>query len=125
MVVSLGPTQAVTAPANGNIFPLVGLQPGQTVQVTVQYPPSQTLQTVQATALDGGSISFPPGGTTINAQGTITFAFTVGQAPGLYQVSLQQGNVELGVEFWVLDSQNPQNNPPTAPVIDPTSTPLP
>jgi hypothetical protein len=119
LLVNLGPTQAVIASANGQIFPLVGLQPDQTVQVTVQYPSDQALQTVQATPLDGGTISFPPGGTTINANGTITFAFTATHDPGLNQVSLQQGSVELGVEFWVFDNSDPENNPPT---VQPATT---
>jgi hypothetical protein len=119
LLVNLGPTQAVIASANGQIFPLVGVQPDQTVQVTVQYPPDQALQTVQATPLDGGTISFPPGGTTISADGTITFAFTATHDPGLNQVSLQQGSVELGVEFWVFDNSDPENNPPT---VEPVTT---
>jgi len=124
LLVNLGPTQAVIASANGQIFPLVGVQPDQTVQVTVQYPPDQALQTVQATPLDGGTISFPPGGTTINANGTITFAFTATHDPGLNQVSLQQGSVELGVEFWVFDNSDPENNPPTVQPITTGGQPL-
>jgi hypothetical protein len=115
----LGPGQAVVASASEQIFPLVGLQPDQTVQVTIQYPPDQALQTVAATPLDGGTISFPPGGTTINAAGTITFAYTATHEPGLNQVSVQQGSVELGIQFWVRDAENPENNPPTVePTID-------
>ncbi len=118
----LGGGQLVIASANDNIFPLVGVQPGQTVQVPVQYPVGLDSpmalghMQVQATPLDGGTVSFPPGGATINAQGTITFAFTAAQAPGLNQVSLQLGSTELGVQFWVFDQGDPTNNPPTAPV---------
>jgi hypothetical protein len=124
LIVQLSPTQAVVTSTNSGIFPLVGVQPDQTVQVTVQYPPNQALQTVQATPLDGGTIAFPPGGTTISADGTITFAFTATHDPGLNQISLQQGSVELGVEFWVFDNSDPDNNPPTAQPITTGGQPL-
>jgi hypothetical protein len=93
------------------IFELVAVQPDQTVQVTIQYPASQALQTVLAETLDGGAITFPAGGSVIGADGTLSFTFQAGHDPGLNQVSLRAGVQELGLQFWVLDTQNPQNNP--------------
>jgi hypothetical protein len=60
-------TQSTTVftPAAGNRFALVGLQPGQAVNVVVQYPTDQALQIVSLTTPDGG-ILLPP-----NFPGTI------------------------------------------------------
>jgi hypothetical protein len=116
-------------------FELVGAQPGDVLQVTVYYPTDQALQIVNLEALDGGMllpptvepIEPPPLGCVgdgcpnqptpalslvINADGTISFTFVVGQDPGLRQISLRQGDQELGLQFWVNDPDNPDSNPP-------------
>ena len=49
----------------------------------------------------------------IGADGTLSFTFVATSNPGKNQVSLQEGGQELGLQFWVLDPQNVQNNPPT------------
>jgi hypothetical protein len=49
---------------------------------------------------------------TPSADGNFTFIFQAGHLPGLYQIRVQQGNQVLGLQFWVLDSQHPANNPP-------------
>jgi hypothetical protein len=142
----LGPSATVVLPTaayaiarsvNG-LFQRVGLSPDQVAQITVQYPAAQSLQFVKAEAVDGGLVAAnipavqPPnnpiggfvqfthfGGGVINANGTFTLAFKAGHTPGLYQVRLKQTDRVLTLRFWVLDSQNPQNNPP---VIAPTMT---
>jgi hypothetical protein len=112
-------------------FELVTAQPGDVLQVTIYYPTNQALQTVDLEALDGGGV-FPPtlpldqvyamisGGVplpvvqslVIDANGTISFTFAVGQEPGLRQISLRQADQELGLQFWVNDPDNPDSNPP-------------
>src|SRR5947209_6430331 len=52
-------TVTVFTPCPENKFALVGLQPGQAVNVVVQYPPSQALEIVNLTAPDGGLL-LPP-----------------------------------------------------------------
>ena len=112
-VVTYGSTGGFAVSRCGKgIFELVAVQPDQTVQVTIQYPATQALQTVLAETLDGGTITFPAGGSVTSAQGTLTFTFQAGHDPGLNQVSLRQGVQELGLQFWVIDTQNPLNNPP-------------
>ena len=112
--------QSVVAPGAGGIFSLVGLQPGDVVQVVVQYPTSKAMQVVNLEALDGGIVLPPkmtrgtrrtPFSRVIGADGTLSFAFQAGSDPGLNQVSLRQGAKSLGLQFYVLDAQNPQNNP--------------
>jgi hypothetical protein len=141
---------SVVSPCANGIFALVGLQPGQVIQVVVQYPTTQALQIVNLEALDGGMI-LPPssvnvGGTTtisvgptvaqllqgvlipatpqvatfiISADGTLTFTFVATNDPGKNQISLRQGSQELGLQFWVFDLQDPQNNPPAITPSDP------
>ena len=133
------PVTVFTPPA-GKIFALVGVQPGQTVNVVVQYPANQTLQLVNLEALDGGTIappiavtapgtpqstpspSIPPlpspppqnSPTSViptDNNGTLTFAFIAGSSPGLYRITLTQGSQTLRLEFWAFDSTNPQGNP--------------
>ncbi len=121
-VVTYGTTGGyVVSRCPSGIFELIAVQPDQVVQVTIQYPASQALATVLAETLDGGSITFPAGGSVIDAQGTFSFTFQAGHDPGLNQVSLRQGLQELGLQFWVIDTQNPDNNPPT---LDPNSNPM-
>ena len=133
------PTVSLVSRCAGGVFALVGLQPDQVIQVVVQYPTNKALQLVSLEALDGGMI-LPPssvstGGTTtitvgqllqgvpipavpqvssfvIAADGRLTFTFKATHDPGRNQVSLRQGSQELGLQFWVFDLSDPQNNPP-------------
>lgn len=129
-IVTYSSGQSVVAPAAGGIFSLVGLQPGEVVQVVVQYPTSKALQVVNLEALDGGIVLPPkmtrgtrqtPFSRGIGVDGTLSFAFQASANPGLNQVSLRQGAKSLGLQFYVLDPQNPQNNPPTITPANPGS----
>jgi hypothetical protein len=62
------PVSVVSLCADGT-FALVGLQPDEIVNIVVQYPTDQALETVGLEALDGGII-LPP--SSINAADTIT-----------------------------------------------------
>lgn len=52
------PSVSVVSPCVDGVFALVGLVPDQVVQITVQYPRDEALQTIGLEALDGGMI-FP------------------------------------------------------------------
>jgi hypothetical protein len=100
---------------------LIGLQPDQVVDVSVTYGLNKAGLPVAATALSGGEIIAPEGGLIVDVAGMLTFQFQVGHEPGFYQVALRDGNVgkdasrgggsEMGVHFWVLDTQAPDDNP--------------
>jgi hypothetical protein len=124
-------SQSVTTSCLNGIFELVGLQPDQVVQVVVQYPTNQALQVVNLEALDGGIILPPTVGPVnpprgpltvpvqpvslslvISTDGTVVFTLQATHNLGRNQIRLRQGSQELGLQFWVLDPQNPQNNPP-------------
>lgn len=133
-------TQAVSvvSPCLDGIFALVGLKPDQIVQVTVQYPTSQSLQIVNLAALDGGMVlpptigpgNLPPTATAatdiplttlslaISVDGKLSFTFVATHDPGKNQISLRSGSQEFGLQFWVFDLENPETNPPA---ITPTT----
>jgi hypothetical protein len=136
----------VVAPAAGRIFPLVGLQPDQKVQITVQFSllaqgiqgqffpiglgPNGNAPIIQAQALDGGTINgwtpdvtpadVNPGiaNLPVSNSGTITFTFQAAHDPGINQIALRQGSRAMGLQFWVL---GPQNNPPAITPADPSN----
>ena len=94
------------------VFNRVGLKHDHTVNITVQYPASRAGRSIVAEALDGGQIIGANKGLTVAADGTITFKFRVGHEVGAYSVALRDGTEELGLQFWVLDEQHPEKNPP-------------
>jgi hypothetical protein len=93
----------------------VGLQPNQVAYVEVHLGIGLAFNTVTIEALDGGSVDTTSADT--GEEGTFSFAFQAGPNPGASQVSLHIGNSEpMGLQFWVLDTTDPTNNPP---VINP------
>jgi hypothetical protein len=109
--ISFGGSQSVTATSNGAVFDRVGLQPNQVVDVTVQFPPEKSGHTIIVEPLDGGCLIGPTNKLVVAADGTFSFRFQAGRDSGDYQVSFHDGAQEIGLQFWVLDLQNPQNNP--------------
>jgi hypothetical protein len=99
------------------MFGLVGLKHDHTVDVTVQYPASSAGRIISAEALDGGQVIVPGRSLTVAADGKISFKFRAGRAVGIYQVALRDGTDEVGLQFWVLDEQHPENN---RPVVNPS-----
>lgn len=90
---------------------LIGLQPNQAVNVAVQYPLSAIGRRISAEPLDGGRVLGAAQQLVVNANGTIQFQFQTGSGPGIYQVSLHDGANEIGIRFWVFDSEIPADNP--------------
>lgn len=148
LVVSYNSAQSITVPINDGISTLVGVQPDQVVEVTVRYSPTQALQAVNLEALDGGDVLPPSAKVTppnssnptaivpIGVDGALTFIFVAGHTPGLNQVSLlctgvpvvqdlqsvtpSGGQQEVGLQFWVLNQETPEINPPAATADNPS-----
>jgi hypothetical protein len=134
---------SVVTPGAGGTFALVGLQPNVPIQVIVQYPSSDALQLINLEPLDGGAV-LPPADTPVSTfnnpcpgcvivipvvpvplltdkQASLAFTFVPGTLPGSYQIALRQGTHALVLHFWVLDADNPQNNPPAITPADPNN----
>jgi hypothetical protein len=111
-IVTYTPDSGVTGSNTGgqpDVLP--GLTPNQVVTVTVQFGVQEAGQVVQASALDGGTLTVPDGGLIVDQNGNVAFQFQVGAESGLYQIELRDDNLEMGVEFWVINSQAPADNP--------------
>jgi hypothetical protein len=111
--ITFGNNQSVFANSDGRAFELVGLQSGEVIDVTVQFPADKVGHAIRIEPLDGGYVVSANDSVIIGDDGTVAFRFQVGHSPGRYQVSLHDGAQEIGLQFWVLDSANPQNNPLT------------
>ena len=103
---------AVTARSRKGRFDLVGLRKNELVEITVQYPAAKAGQRILTVPLDGGRVIAPSPSLLVDRDGTIRFKFKVEQAPGIYQISLNDSGRELGLQFWVRDD-DPKKNPPT------------
>jgi hypothetical protein len=117
---------AVISRCETGIFDLIGVQPGETVQVTIQFFADPGVQSITIEPLDGGAV-FPPPLTIdpnslvpgsgdpvslpVSANGAVAFIFQASKQSGLNQVSIRYGIQELGLEFWVIDPTNAGNNP--------------
>ncbi len=94
-----------------NTSDTVGLQPNQSVTVIAHYPASSIGHQITTVALDGGSILGATSQSVDDPSATVQFQFQAGADSGTYQVSLRDGSGEIAVNFWVLDSVTPANNP--------------
>jgi hypothetical protein len=110
--ITLATGEIAQASGNRGVFDRVGLRPNELVTIEVQYPAAKAGQTIRAGALDGGRVIAPPGPLKVAADGTVRFRFQAGKEPGVYQIALNDGSGEMGLQFWVLDERNPQNNRP-------------
>ena len=110
---------------------LVGLQPNQVVDVMVRIgggdaPPEgdPPPETIIIEPLDGGNIVSGSDTVTVtpDSSGTVTFSFSfqAGSDPGVSQISLH-GDIadEIGIQFWVLDPGDPNNNPSCINILTP------
>jgi hypothetical protein len=103
--------QSVAVNSNGRVFDLVGLQPSETVAITVQFSTQIAGHILEVEPRDGGCVSSGTSTLLVADDGTISFQFQGGFSPGRYQVSIRDGAQEIALQFWVLDLANPQNNP--------------
>ncbi len=90
---------SITIPSNNpENFRLVGILPGETVNIQLQLPPSFANTFVAVQALDGGLIS---GDVTVAADGTAAIAFQGGVQPGLYRILLSALGKSAMLQFSV------------------------
>src|ERR1700737_1434802 len=90
---------------------LVGLQPNQVVDVAVQFSTDKAGRTIIIEPLDGGQVIGSSNKLVVSTDGTLTFRLQAGHDPGVCQISLHDGAQEMGLQFWVLNQQDPQENP--------------
>lgn len=97
---------------------IVALQPNQVVEVDTQlWVPTGTCMefgpTVTIEPLDGGAVV--NGDTTIFADGCggAGFQFQAPANPGVSQVKLRFNGQDVGIQFFVIDPDDPTNHPPT------------
>jgi hypothetical protein len=98
-----------------------GLNPEQVVTVTLQFPQQDLKgQPVSVSSLDGGSISSVDGASDLRITefGTAPFQFHAGHQPGLYRLLIGFGTALYQLEFYVLDLQNTERNPPRVRVVE-------
>jgi hypothetical protein len=100
-----GQTATVTSSSD-----TVGLQPNETVNITVQFSQDKAGHLLKVEPLDGGCV-LSGSQTVVASDGTAIFQFQGGRSPGRYQLSVHDSAEEVGLQFWVLDLTNPQNNP--------------
>lgn len=87
----------------------IGVQPGETVTVTIQFDSSHAGESIDVGSLDGGWIS--NASTLISDEGQATFSFQSTATPGGERVVVHYGLRTLRIQFWALSS-NPEDNPP-------------
>jgi len=97
----------------------IGVQPGDTVTVIVPFPLDDVGQTARIEPLDGGRILNSSG--IVGADGTLSFTFQAPANAGQDRIAVREGSKTLRMQFWVLDSANPQNNPPVITPANPGS----
>lgn len=91
-------------------FRLVGLDPGEIVDVALELPAGLS-DSATAQSLDGGKlISFAKSQAGVG--GLASIRFQAGNQPGLYRVFIPGSSPPLLLQFWVADAQNPKSNPP-------------
>lgn len=114
----VGGVEPLKLPSNKQgSFALVGVRPDQLVQVSVQYPVTKTGRLIVAEALDGGQV-LVQGPLVVGLDSIIRFQFRAAHMPGINHIALRDGAQELGLQFWVLDENHPERNPP---VVNPSN----
>jgi hypothetical protein len=98
----------------------VGVQPNGIVNVTVQLAAEDSGQHVRVNTFDGG---FIPNGRSgiVASDGTVSFSFRAPANAGENRIVIREGSKRLQMHFWVIDSANPQNNPPVVTPANPGS----
>lgn len=107
-------------PGSDYMLGRAGLTPEQIVTVTLQFPEELKGKPVSVSSLDGGSVSSVDGASDlkISVDGTAPFQFHAGHQPGLYRLIIMLGPAFYHLEFYVLDLQNTQRNPPRVQVVE-------
>lgn len=106
-VIQLTNSQVEDCTAKGQFEPVV-VAPVEAATVTLQFDASLAGSQVVVQALDGGTLGIN-GPVTIDADGSISFPFQVGDQPGLYRVSVvaQYGSEDLPLALVQFQVPNP------------------
>lgn len=103
--------------AHDGMIDQVGLRPGQTIVVSLSVGAEWSGTTVKLTALDGGEVEAAEG-LALDATGAAQFTYTAAALPGTYRFLVVIGSSEYLANFYVLDLDNPQINPPRVRIVD-------
>lgn len=95
----------------------VGLRPGQTVALKLIFKGRPAGESVTVSPLDGGA-TIGENARSTSAGGNVQLSYQAGANPGRYRVLVQNAGQEYELEFYVLDTDNPENNPPYVRVVD-------
>lgn len=96
-------------------FEQLGLRPEQAVTVTVQFPVELAGQSIVAAPLDGGVLTIPDDGLIVASDGTVTFPLQAGESVGACRIAVHQPDDMNVIHFWIIDAENPGNNPENLP----------
>jgi hypothetical protein len=96
-------------------FAQVGISAGQTVTISLQYDTALSGEVVVADSLDGGVVTVPEEGLHVDETGVVTFQYQAGETPGLCRIVVHQAGDGDTVQFWVIDTSHPGDNPPSLP----------
>jgi len=94
-----------------------GLRPRQAVRVGLEFPATLAGGSVLVFSPDGGEI-LGPEAPKIKTDGTASFVFQAGTQHGLYRVFVEVVGQRHLFEFYVMDTDNPGNNPPRVKIVD-------
>lgn len=111
LVVNSGAGKSVETKIIYGVALPIGLQPNQTVDVSVQFPAGRAGESIPVSVWDGGKISTASNNALVGGDGRLTFTFQAGSSPGLYRVVLQPASEEYCVRFWVINPNQPKKKP--------------
>ncbi len=95
-----------------------GLRPRQPVRVRLGFPVELAGGSAVVLSPDGGALLPPQEAVKIKADGTVSFLFEAGAHHGLYRVFVEVLGQRHLLEFYVMDLENPRNNPPRLRIVD-------
>ena len=85
----------------------IGVQVGELVNITLQFPPGRAGEPVTIEALNGGSTSAGSGILAVNPDGSVNFAFVAPAAVGSKSVNIHKGSENFLLRFSVDDATRP------------------
>ena len=106
--VTFASQSSIKRKCNNGIFPLLGIQPGEQVDIAVQYSTGLSDRpAISADALDGGTATTQ----VMGATGLVRVHFQAGHRPGNYRVVLAGAGLPVTLRFWVSDPANAKADP--------------
>ena len=116
-VVDYGNDNLFTPVKESTDFSLLGLDPAQSVNVTVTFPADLAGQSILVEPLDGGLVIVPDGGFVLDADGSVAFQFHASSIAGNCRINVHQADDANFVHFWIIDQSDPADNPSNLPGI--------